>query len=136
MEQGRVNEPPYMPRHPPNISRDTRLQHLATGNRKGGRAQRAKTQRSSAWQTWTVLASLLSHDAVAVHGMQLDLRSWKALVTQRARHMISSCRTAIRHSPASIFISTSLKKRRKKLARQLIVLCLFFLLGAELRAVW
>lgn len=100
-------------------------QQLTASDRKGEK-YKEQTLRSHAWQTWSVPASLLSRTAVAVHGVQLDLRSWKALGTQRARYVISSCRTALRHGPASIFISIGLRKKRKKLARQLIVLFLFF----------
>lgn len=79
---------------------------------KGGEHEE-QTRGSSTWQTWSVLARLWSRDAVAVHGVHLDLVSWEAMVTQRARHTGSSCRAALRHSLASIFISTNLRKKKK-----------------------
>lgn len=131
MDQGREDKPPDLPHHTPNIPGGKGFQHLAASTRRGRPAQKANIR--SVWQTWTVLARLLSHDAVAVHSVQLDLCSWKAFVTQRAQHAVSSCGTALSQSPASIFIFTGLRKKRRN--RQLVVLFLF-LVAAVLCAVW
>lgn len=116
-EQARVNKPPSMPGYAPNIPRGTRLQHLAASNREGDEHKEQFSQ-----QTWAVLASLLSHDTVAVHGMQLDLRSRKALVTHRAQHAVSSSRTALSHGPTNIFISTSLVRCTSRVRAELFSL--------------
>lgn len=131
MDPGREDKPPDLPRHTPNIPGGKGFQHPAASARRGRPAQKANIQR--VWQTWAVLSRLLSHDAVAVHSVQLNLCSWKAFVAQRARHAVSSCGTALSQSPASIFVFTGLRKERK--SRQLVVLVLF-LVAAVLCAVW
>lgn len=94
----------------PNTPRGTGLQHPAASSRKGGDQHREQMHRHSAWHTWAVRGTILSHDAIAVHGVQLDLCSREASVTQRARNVVSRRVVALRQSPVSTAISTSLEK--------------------------